>query len=155
MTADVKTAIAQMSYVEIVHYMKETSIEAPMPVYTALTQRLYEIALFDHHVPYEHRKDAWELLDTVKAFFEEGLKHLPNVVAQYRDANWEMEEGAHRIGIGSLAWLIEENGISDTEELVRFIARPEHAHLLEVFYSTLPSDTAALLKQEMARFTGS
>jgi hypothetical protein len=126
-----------------------------MPVYTALTRRLYEIALYDHRVPYEHRKDAWERLDTVKALVEDGLKHLPDAVAQYRAANRAMEEGVHRFGLGSLGWLIQENGISGTEEMVRFIARPEHAHLLEVFYSTLAPETAALLKQEVARCSDS
>jgi hypothetical protein len=153
MTTDVKTAIAQMSYAELVRFMSELTGEASMPVCTALTQRLYEIALYDNHVPDEHRKNAWELLAIVKASVEEGLGHLPNAIAQYRVANQKMEDEVHRIGIGSLSWLILENEITDTEELIRFIARPEHAHLLEVFYSTLEPELAAQLKQAISSAT--
>lgn len=152
MTADDKDTIAQMSYAEIVRYMDGMNIQqSPMRVWTALTQRLYEISIYDHHVPYDARKDAWERLDTVKFVVERGFKQLPEAIANYRAANRAMEEGAFQVGIASLGWLVEESGVSSTEELIAFITRPEYADLLETFYSTLGPEISARLRQEVAR----
>jgi hypothetical protein len=152
MTTDGDNAIGQMSYEEMVLYLNGLNLQSPMPIWTALTQRLYEIALFDHHVPYEHRMDALERLDTVKAFVKEGFKELPDAVANYTATNKFLEEMAHKTGIGSLGWLIKEHGPFTDEDMFRFIARPEHADLRETFYSILEPETAAMLRENVARY---
>jgi hypothetical protein len=152
MTTGGEMAIEQMSYEEIVRHLNGLSLQSPLPIWTALTQRLYEIALFDHHVPYEHREDAWERLDTVKAFVEEGFKEFPDALAKYRAANQFLEEMAHKCGVGSLGWLIKEHGPFTDEDMFRFIARPEHAHLRETFYSIVGPEAAAMLRENVARY---
>lgn len=151
--AQAKDAILKMSFAEISRYLNEMSISVPMPVYSALTQRLYEIALYDHHVPVEQRREALEYLDTVKAIVESGFKEKPDALTYYRAGNREMEDGARKCGIGTLAWLIEENGISSDDELVRFLARPESGPLLEEYFATLGPELATQLKQEVERIS--
>jgi hypothetical protein len=151
MTDEVKSEILKMSFGELVDYLSTTGIAVPMKALTAITQRLYEIALYDHRVLIENRKAAWEYLDTVKALVEEGFKDRPEAVAAYKAANRQMEEGARKIGFGSLCWLVEENGISGTDELVVFISQPEHGPLLDDFFSVVGPELADELKAEMAR----
>jgi len=66
------------------------------------------------------------------------FKDKPDVLANYRAGNREMEDGARKCGIDSLQWLIEG-------------ARPEHGPLLEEFFSVLGPELATHLKQEVAR----
>jgi len=116
---------------------------------TVVTQRLYEVALFDNHVPTEQRISALELLETVKWIVETGRKDT-SAIAAYRGANAAIEDGATRRGVGSLAWLIKENRMESTEELIQFIALPEHAPLLDDFYETVGPELAVALKAAVA-----
>ena len=81
--------------------------KAPMWVWSALTQRLYEIALYENHVLAEHRKDTLERLATVKALVEERYKDEPEVVMSYREANRSMGEEFRQIGVGSLTLQVQ------------------------------------------------
>jgi hypothetical protein len=132
-----------MSFAELTGLMSGLKVDLPMPIHTALTQRLYEIALFDHHVALEDRAAAREWLDQVKSFVETGFKDHPEAFTAYRMANQEMESAVSQFGVGSLAWLVEEHSINNTADLVNFIARPEYAHLLEAFYETVGRPTTA------------
>jgi hypothetical protein len=76
--------------------------------------------------------------------------HSPEALAKYREANATMEEGAHLAGVGSLGWLLAENNVSDEAEMIEFIARPEHRHLLQDFYAVISPDTAEKVKAKLA-----
>jgi len=145
-------AILKMSYAEILRYLDAVRLQSrPLSVCSALTQRLYEIVLYDHHVPNADRQGAWEHLRTVKAVVEEGFKHSPDTVAKYRADNEAMEEGARKFGLGTMPWLIKENRIESTEDLIRFITRPEYRRRLEELCAVLEPEVAARLRQEVAR----
>jgi hypothetical protein len=98
MSADSKEAIARMSYADVARCMDwvlhadQTVWKAPMWMWSALTQRLYKIALYENHVLAEHRKDTLERLTTVKSLVEERYKDEPEVVTRYREANRSMGE---------------------------------------------------------------
>ena len=159
MAANPKGAIARMSYAEIARCMDwvlhadQEVWKAPMWVWSALTQRLYEIALYENHVLAEHRKDTLERLATVKALVEERYKDEPEVVMRYREANRLMGEEFGRLGVGSLAWQVQELGISGDGDLLRFISRPENAPLLQDYLSTLGPELAGQFRAAMARQT--
>ena len=115
----------------------------------ALTRRLYEIALYDHHVEKEHRMGALRLLDTLKTSMESAMP--PGLIEAYRKANAYMEENVRHHGINSLAWLIEEQQIPE-DRLIPFIARPEHSKLLEDFFAVLGPTIAEKLKLELEQY---
>jgi hypothetical protein len=131
---ELKRAISEMSYGQLERFMSGLKADAPMAISAAVTQRLYEIVLYDNHVPVADRKAAWEWLGTVKAIVETGYREKPAAVAAYRAANEHMEDNARLIGIGTLPWLIAEHGVEGAEALIEFVMRPEHEPLLENFY---------------------
>jgi hypothetical protein len=71
---DVKGMIAAMSFEDIVEFLSGVADNLTVPACTALTQRLYEIVLYDNYVPDEHRKEAWALLSPLKASVETALE---------------------------------------------------------------------------------
>ncbi len=73
------------------------------------------------------------------------------LVNAYRKANAHMEDNVRRIGISSLAWLIEEHKISD-DQLIPFIARPEHSKLLEEFFAVLSPANADAIKVQLEQY---
>ncbi len=75
----------------------------------------------------------------------------PELVNAYRNANAHMEDNVRRIGINSLAWLIEEHRISD-DQLIPFIARPEHSKLLEEFFAVLSPANADSIKVQLEQY---
>jgi hypothetical protein len=143
---EIQNAIGAMPFPMLERFVSGLRVNAPMPICTAVTQRLYEVALFDNHVPTEQRISALELLESVKRIVETGWKDHPNAIAAYEVANAAIEDRATRVGVGSLAWLIKENRIASTEELIQFIALPEHAPLLDNFYETVGPEVAVALK---------
>jgi hypothetical protein len=117
-------------------------------VCTTITRRLYMISLYDNHVPNGHREAAAKLLEMVKSTVEETFKDNPKELMAYREANSSMEEGARKLGVGSLAWKILEYGIP-SDEMVAFIARPEHRHLLDDFFPTLGRELAEQVRRKV------
>ncbi|MCC4113726.1 hypothetical protein LLG90_00005 [Aromatoleum toluclasticum] len=145
------TPIEGMSFLEILEHVKQLPESITIQHGTALTKRLYEIALYDHHVSEEHRTGAVKLLETVNETVEAVMRENPQALTAYRTANAYMEENAHRIGIGSLAWLIEEHGVPP-EQIVEFIANSEYRHLLNDFFSVLDRATAEKVKDELEQY---
>src|SRR5271169_6201337 len=138
--------LSTISFPLLKRFVSGLRLDTPIPICTAVTRRLYEIALFDNHVPAEQRISALELLETVKWTVETGWQDNPRAIEAYRGANAAIEDRATRVGVGSLSWLIEENRIESTEELIQFIALPEHALLLDTFYETVGAELAVALK---------
>jgi hypothetical protein len=138
--------IGKMSFSEILLIIPKMNELVSMRYITALTKRLYEIALYDNHVPDEHRAAALELIETLKLTVERSL--TPEVIKAYRDANTFMESKVHSLGVGSLAWLIQEYSIPP-HEIVNFIAKPEYKNLLEDFLLTISPELADKIKLEL------
>jgi hypothetical protein len=147
---ELKRAILEMSYGQLERFIGDLKADAPMSISSAVTQRLYEIVLYDNHVPIADRKAAWEWLDTVKAIVETGHGANPQAIAAYRAANENMEDGARLIGVGTLPWLITENGIEGTKALIEFVMRPEHEPLLENFYAAM-GDNGDAMREDIER----
>jgi hypothetical protein len=103
--------LEQMSVDEILAYaqaleglsVKQTS---------ALLQRLYDIAFFDHHVLPQHRDVAQRLAEALNTDWETAISDNPEALASLKRANNKVLENVRLGGIGSLFWKIEEEGIS-------------------------------------------
>ena len=142
-------AVELMSFADLAKYIPQLPDFVTLKEGTALTKRLYEIALYDNRVEKEHRIGALKLLETLKATLESVL--TPEAVEQYRKANAYMEDNVRRLGIGSLAWLVEEQQVPK-DDLIPFIARPEHSQLLEKYFSLLSPAVAEAVKAELERY---
>lgn len=136
-------AVELMSFPDILAYIQQLGDFISVQQGSALTKRLYEIAYYDHHIEDEYRTGARALLDPLKSTIES--VSTPEAIELYRSANANMEDNVPRLGVGSLAWLIVEHEISE-DQLIPFIARPEHSHLLENFFATLSPATAEVIK---------
>lgn len=113
-------------------------------------KRLYEISLYEHHVPVEQRAAAFKLYEAIKADLEASLATNPEALRAVQDANQFMEATVRLAGIGSLGWLIEENRVP-AAEIVPYIMRREHATLLADFLTTLDADTIQNVKPALVR----
>jgi hypothetical protein len=143
--------IDQMSFSEIVHYVARINKQTAAAHGRALTRRLYEIALYDHHVDKGHREAALRLLNRMKKAMEAYYEDSPDSLTLYREMNALMEENAVRVGVGSLVWLILENGPMSDVEFIRFVTLPKHRELLPNFYSILGPELEAQLNEVLAK----
>ena len=132
--------IGEMSLQEIVSFLEVAEGSLPSSDLCSVTKRLYEIAFFDHHISNDTRLMATRVLKVVKETVEEGLKDNPDGLTQYKQANQHMEDNVPLFGHGALGWLLEEEQIPDTE-VVSYILRTEHGHLLQNFLRIM-GDTA-------------
>jgi hypothetical protein len=135
--AEIEAAIEGMTFEALTRCMDEISISSPMWVWTSLSKRLIEIALYDNHVPTKQRENALARLETINLIVTSGFKDKPDVIALYQEANRYIIEEARQIGFGTLAWMVKELNITSDEELVRFLSLPENASQLENFLSML------------------
>jgi hypothetical protein len=60
-----------------------------------------------------------------------------------------MESVARYIGVGSLRWLLKENNIRGEAEMIEYIVRPDHRHLLDDFYVVTGPDLADQIKAKL------
>ena len=142
-------AVELMSFLDVMEHIQQLGEFITPQQGGALTKRLYEIALYDHHVDKEHRTAALKLLDTLKRSIESVM--TPEAFDAYQKANAYMEGNVRRLGIGSLAWLIEEQAVP-SDEIVAFIARPEHGPLREDFFSVLSPANAQVVKAQLEQY---
>jgi hypothetical protein len=143
--------IDQMSFSEIADYLGRINDQTAAAHGRALTRRLYEIALYDHHVRETHRESALQLLTRIKRTMEIHYEDSPDSLTIYREVNALMEENARRVGVGSLVWLVLEKGPMPDDEFVRFVTRPEHRELLPNFFSILGPELAMQLNQALTK----
>ena len=142
-------AVELMSFPDMADYIQQLGDFMTPKEGFALTKRLYEIALYDNHVEKENRMGALRLLDTLKTTMESVM--TPELLDAYKKANAYMEDNVRRLGIGSLAWLIEEHHVSG-DEMIPFIARPEHSPLLDDFFTGLSPANAEDMKIQVERY---
>lgn len=144
-------SIEGMSFTEILEHVAGLHGPMTMEHTSALTKRLYEIALYDNHVQQEDREGASKLLESLKASAEDVMRDNAQALEAYRAANAFMEENARRFGVGSLGWLIEERRVPP-DKVVEFIANPEYSHLLSDFFSVLEPKTVEHIKVELEQY---
>ena len=101
---EIRNAVTTMSIPALERFVGGWGVDTPMSICTAVTQRLYEVGLFENYVSTDQRISALELLETVKLIVETSWRDTPNAIATYRSANAETEDRAKRLGVGSLAW---------------------------------------------------
>ena len=137
--------VEDMSFEEVLEYIENSPSNVGMDVMGALTQRLYKIAYFDNHVPLEHRNGAVKLLESIKATVEDTLKDNLQGLKAYQDAYTTQEEAIPYVGYGSLAWMMKEQDIKD-QDVISFVMKPEHAHLLQNFLVVMGDERVVELK---------
>ena len=148
-TAGTPPPIEHMSFGQIGAFMSHIDGRTATKYGAALTKRLYEIALYDNHVPEAHREAAYKLLRVIKETMEIVYCHSPEVLAEYRELNAFMERVARYIGVASLPWLLKENNICGEAEMIEFISRPDHRHLLDAFYVVTGQDLVDQIKAKL------
>ncbi len=122
----------EYSLTQILEYLSaipdNSSIQSP----GNLTKRLYEISYFDNFVEERERATAADLLEITKLELEKIFSENPEALESYQSANKFMEDRIPYLGIGSLAWMMNEYKIPD-EDICDFIVKTENGHLLGKF----------------------
>ena len=143
--------IEKMPYEELRSYMVQT-VEAkktgPMRQLTAFQRRLFEIALWNNHVPAEHRNEALRLAESLTVDIEAAAADNPQFLEAVREATKFMVGHAP---YGRLFWLIEENKVP-SDQTPSFIVRPEHSHLVRGYFedtSGAPPEAIHDLKRDL------
>jgi len=143
--------IDEMTFEEIARYFAASDVDTTVRNGSALTQRLYFIALYENRIPEKHREGALRLLELHKRTMEAAYAHSPEALLKYREANAYLEENAKLAGVGSLGWLVVENGPMSDDELVDFITRPEYRDLLPDFCSSLAPSVLAKVMTKLTQ----
>jgi hypothetical protein len=117
---------------------------------TVLIRRFYRIALYDNHVPQEHRAAALKLAEALTADLEKAHSDNPDAVAQLKAAISQMVEEARRGGYGSLAWRLQEDSIS-AAGTVPYIMKPEYRPLIPDFLDFIGRDAVKNMKHHLVR----
>src|SRR5215510_1439758 len=142
--------IEQMSLEEIIAYIPSMGDQASVQQCIPLLQRLYEIALYDHHVLPQHRNAALKLAETLTSALEKGLSDTPDALASLQAANKLMIERARWFGIESLFWKIAEESVSNAD-FFPYVMRPEHRHLVPDYFEAIGQETVVKDRKEFVR----
>ena len=145
------SAIENMPFEEVVAYCKALGDTMPYKDSTALVRRLYNIALYDHHVPHDQREAALFLAGTLGRDVEAILADNPDGLAAFKAACRFMEENAAHRGVTSLAWKLAEDGVPN-DQVIPYIMRPEHGHLLGNFLAILDPAAVQGMKPLLVRY---
>jgi hypothetical protein len=139
-----------MSFDEIVAYIQSMGEKASTEQFSPLLQRLYDIALYDHHVPAQHRDAARQLAEGLKVDWEKAISDNPKALAALKHANNYLLEGVRLRGIGSLAWKIKEESVL-AADVIPYIMRPEHRHLVPDCLELMGKETVLQERKEFVR----
>lgn len=119
-----------------------SSSQLPYKTVQAIIQRSYRIALFDNHVPKEHRDAASSIADALTQDLAAMLADQPEMLAALRAIKPRMFELARQGGCGSLMWRIAEFSIPPAST-ISYIMKPEHRHLVPSYFEALPQVLAS------------
>ncbi len=129
------SSIETKSIDQIIAYLNNLPENTKLP-FVKLTERLWDIAFFDHHIPIQKRRTAIKLLESLIKDVEEALKNNPDTLRLYREANKRKEYEISYFGKGSLRWKIEENNIT-ADHFIRYMMRKDNGPFLKIFLETL------------------
>jgi hypothetical protein len=139
-----------MPFQEVLALVKSLPVNAQSRNLTAFVRRFYNIALYDNHVPQEHREAALKLAEALTADLEKALAANPEALAALKNANSQMIENTRRGGYGSLMWKLEEYSISGADT-IPYVMKPEHRHLVPDFLEIIRPQTVAEAKHHWVR----
>ena len=145
-----KVLIEEMTFDEIINFIKNKKESIHTKELINCLKRLYEIALWDNHVPDQKREMALQLTDAIMQDLEESLTDNPDALAAIKEANKSMIENTRIIGYGSLSWKINEESIP-SEDIVAYAMRPEHRHLVPDFLTTMREENLENCKREFVK----
>ena len=129
-----------MSLDQIVAYVKNLPENTKGGTFVKLTERLWDIAFFDHHIPIQKRRTAISVLEALIKDVEKAFNNYPDTLRLYRQANKLKEDEISYFGYGSLQWKIEENNIPP-DQVHRYIMTIENAPLLNNYFEHLGEKT--------------
>src|SRR5260370_7357369 len=104
--------IEHMPFPEIVELVQSLPTNTQFQSMTALARRFYELALYDNHVPQEHRGAALKLAEATTADLEKGLAENPESLAALKTANSHLIEYDQNDDVYSLLCSLQDNTIS-------------------------------------------
>lgn len=143
--------IEQMSVDEFLAYLKSLGETVSVKDYVRIFERLYDIALFDHHVPEPHRNAALQTAEILKAETEKLLSGHRDAWASLQTFNNSKFEIARLHGVGSLNWKIDEESVS-AADTISYVMRPEHRHLVPDYFEAIGKETVLKVKNVVVRF---
>lgn len=124
---------------------------ASIPEMGVFQRRLYEIALWDNHVPEGHRASAFELAKALGADMELAAAGNPDLIKACRACVTGMVDAAP---YGTLNWLALEHNIPG-DQYAAFVIRREHGHLVRAFFNDITSssepETVKTFKRDMVQ----
>ena len=112
----------------------------------AVMRRLYNIALYDNHVPQQDRDAALKLADALARDLETTFAANPQMLAELQKAIERTKDNASRWGCGSLVWMLNEHPMP-AKQVVPFIMKPEHRRLVADYLETLSPDNRTNLRR--------
>jgi len=115
----------------------------------AVMRRLYNIALYDNHVPQQDRDAALKLADALARDLETTFAANPQMLAELQKAIERTKDNASRWGCGSLVWMLNEHPMP-AKQVVPFIMKPEHRRLVADYLETLSPDNRTNLRRFFA-----
>lgn len=145
-----KAVIEEMTFDEIINFIKSKKESIHTKELINCLKRLYEIALWDNHVPDQKREMALQLIDAIMQDLEETLADKPDALVAIKEANNGMIENTRIIGYGSLSWKINEESIP-SEDIVAYAMRPEHRHLVPNFLTAMGEENLKNCKREFVK----
>jgi hypothetical protein len=143
-------SVESMSLTQIIEYIP--TFEGSIPSSTTLNihRRLYEIALYDHHVEQNDRLRAYQIMEALSEDLKAVNSHNPEYLAAIAEAAKHMESNARIFGVGSLAWLIKEHDVPP-EKVEAFVMQPEYGYLLSNFITAIGPEIFATVKAGLVR----
>lgn len=130
--------IEEMSLAEVIEMVRDGRAMTARELID-VARRVTDIAFFDHGISDQDRAVALELLPSLDADLEASLKAEPGAWEGYKEAAAHHRGTARHYGYGSLQWLMDEQGV-ESAEVIPFIAREEHAHLLPALLEMMEPD---------------
>jgi hypothetical protein len=115
----------------------------------AIVHRLYDIALFEHHILDERRDIALDWIQKLKrAINAVSTDHDISSVWQFEDDCASLVETASRVGRGSLLWKLVEERVAESE-ISNYITRPDHGRLLDTYLQITAGDRARQVRRQL------
>jgi hypothetical protein len=138
--------ISDMSFTELLATSQAFAAQDILPI----MRRFYRIALFDNHVPEEHRNAAITLAEACQNDLEKSLSNNPQAVTALRTEIDQLRELARQGGYGSLVWRLNEYPMSGADT-IPYIMRPEHRHLVPDYLTTITPEGLATVHSHLVR----
>lgn len=142
--------ISEMNFDQIFGYLKSCQGSIPSDAINDIHRRLNEIVLYDHHVEQQTRVAAWKLLESLTKDIKISRADNPEYLRILDEAGELMRNHARYTGVGSLGWLIEEHAVPPAE-VIPFVMRQEHSHLLADFLTAVGPDTVSEVKKDLVK----